>query len=188
MRRRRCSALALALMPARHGECLPLPGARRRLFADVAAKYEPLRADPALFQPEAVSSWLDPRFKEMVSAVREAEATGADAEDVARSFVTAEARDLYSFPLLTLDACERLLCEVEAFQSSGLPARRPNSMNNYGLVLNEIGLKPSLSALQLLVHQIASQLFPIEGEAHANAPPRLFDISLARSTSHPPPG
>ena len=176
MRRRRCSALALALLPARHGDCLPLPGSRRRLFASVPAQYESLRRDPALFQPEAVDTWLDPRFQKMVEAVRDADATGEDAMDVALSHVTAEARDLYSFPLLTEDACERLLCEVEAFQTSGLPARRPNSMNNYGLVLNEIGLKPSLSALQQLVHEIASQLFPIEGERLMPTPVVSLDI------------
>ena len=121
MRRRRCSALALALLPARHGDCLPLPGSRRRLFARVPAQYESLRRDPALFQPEAVDTWLDPRFQKMVEAVRGADATGEDAMDVALSHVTAEARDLYSFPLLTEDACERLLCEVEAFRRRGCP-------------------------------------------------------------------
>jgi hypothetical protein len=31
--------------------------------------------------------------------------------------------------------------EVEHFQRSGFPVRRPNSMNNYGLIINEIGLE-----------------------------------------------
>lgn len=36
-------------------------------------------------------------------------------------------------------------------------------MNNYGLVLNEIGLKPALSMLQQAVNVIARALWPLEG-------------------------
>lgn len=39
---------------------------------------------------------------------------------------------VYSFPLFTEDFCDRLLEEIFHFYESGLPARRPNSMNNYG--------------------------------------------------------
>jgi len=52
---------------------------------------------------------------------------------------------------------------VESFHASGLPARRPNSMNNYGLILNEIGLRDSLSALQRSLAPLAKALFPVEG-------------------------
>jgi hypothetical protein len=37
--------------------------------------------------------------------------------------------------------CDMLLDEVEHYADSGLPVRRPNSMNNYGLIVNEIGLE-----------------------------------------------
>ena len=36
-------------------------------------------------------------------------------------------------------------------------------MNNYGVVLNDIGLRPSLNALQTLVQPVAQALFPVEG-------------------------
>ena len=39
---------------------------------------------------------------------------------------------VYSFPLFREDFCDRLLEEIFHFYESGLPARRPNSMNNYG--------------------------------------------------------
>ena len=34
-----------------------------------------------------------------------------------------------------------LLEEVKHYHSQGMPSRAPNSMNNYGLVLNEIGVE-----------------------------------------------
>eukprot|EP00966_Prymnesium_polylepis_P301160 6958941-Prymnesium_polylepis.1 len=36
-------------------------------------------------------------------------------------------------------------------------------MNNYGVVLNDIGLRPALDELQALVHPVARGLFPVEG-------------------------
>ena len=38
-------------------------------------------------------------------------------------------------------------------------------MNNYGLVLNDIGLREALSAVQARVQPLASALFPVEGAA-----------------------
>ncbi|KYQ99938.1 putative prolyl 4-hydroxylase alpha subunit [Tieghemostelium lacteum] len=46
---------------------------------------------------------------------------------------------LYSFKIFNMDFCSKLLEEIENFRDSGLPTARVNSMNNYGLVLDEIG-------------------------------------------------
>ena len=43
--------------------------------------------------------------------------------------------------------CEMLLDEADGYNASGLPASRPNSMNKYGLVLNEIGLESLFDSL-----------------------------------------
>ena len=57
-----------------------------------------------------------------------------------------------------------LVDEVDAYGSSGLPTARPNSMNKYGLVMNEIGMEPVFDSLQATVLQpIAQLLFPTEG-------------------------
>ena len=125
-----------------------------------AEKYAPMRADPELFDPALVSDWLHPEFLTLSKALYE----GEEAEEL----VAEESRQVYSFPLLSDAACERLANEVEAFLASGLPARRPNSMNRYGLILNEIGLRPSLDALQSVVSPVARSLFPLEGGAFDN--------------------
>merc|ERR1711865_491237 len=69
----------------------------------------------------------------------------------------------YSFPVLSLSFCEYLMEEIRHFYESGLPARRPNSMNNYGIILNEIGLEPLIDEFQRLLQPLGELLFPGAG-------------------------
>ena len=83
----------------------------------VAQRYVPLRADPNLFEPALVrQEWLHPRFVELAEAISQ----GEDA----RSLVTEESRDVYSFPLLCDEACDRLFDEVEQRLGSDVGERR----------------------------------------------------------------
>ena len=140
-----------ALLPQAAGAL----ASQARSYAHVAAQYAPLRKDAALFDPATVSTWLDVRFLDLVECIVRG--------DEAPFVVTEVAPEVYSFPLLTEAACRALADEVAQFGASGLEARRPNSMNNYGVVLNDIGLRPSLNALQTLVQPVAQALFPVEG-------------------------
>lgn len=149
------------------------PGGTRGVSStSVAAKYTPLRKHSSLFEPENVAKeWLHPDYAVCLEQVRAANiATDMawmidDEDQVPRlpPLVEERARQIFSFPLLRDDCCDRLIEEIEHFQTTGLPARRPNSMNNYGLILNEIGLRHSLDALQALIHPLARSLFPVEG-------------------------
>ena len=56
---------------------------------------------------------------------------------------------MFAFDLFTPAFCALLIEELDAFYASGLPAQRPNSMNNYGVILNEIGFEPMIDALQV---------------------------------------
>ena len=123
----------------------------------VAQRYQPMRKDPALFDPGLVKQWLHPEFAELSHALDE----GADVRSLVAQ--VGGMQDVYSFPLLNDEACDRLCDEIEHFGKSGLPARRPNSMNRYGLILNEIGMRPSLDALQAEVWRVARELWPVEG-------------------------
>ncbi|KAH8070366.1 procollagen-lysine 5-dioxygenase [Aureococcus anophagefferens] len=66
--------------------------------------------------------------------------------------------------------CRDFLQEVDGYMDSGLPIRRPNSMNNYGLIVNEIGMLNVISELQReVLWPIARSLWPKEGSAfHAH--------------------
>lgn len=66
--------------------------------------------------------------------------------------LTEECEGVYSFDMLTEEFCRflyvfefslkfrrKLLEEAENYEKSGLEVRRPNSMNSYGVVLDDIG-------------------------------------------------
>ncbi len=72
-------------------------------------------------------------------------------------------KGVYSFPLFTSSFCERLITIIDSYESSTLPKRRPNTMNNYGMVTNDIGLKPFIDALLTkIIHPMAEKCFPNE--------------------------
>jgi hypothetical protein len=89
-------------------------------------RYEPMRMHPELFAGQWQERWLAPA---LVAAVKDGSAAALDA------LLTRHAEGVYSFPMFTDAFCDELLQEVEHYADSGLPIRRPNSMNNYGSVL-----------------------------------------------------
>ena len=105
-------------------------------------------------------------------------ARDSDAADAPKTIMSAEARrsvlqicreeapGVFSFPMLAESACDSLIREIEHFQSPAvnLPVRRPNSMNNYGVVVNEMGMERAIDALQRdVLAVIAEALFPKQG-------------------------
>lgn len=124
----------------------------RRL--DVINAYAAKRKHKQLFDVETgwLSDWFDPAF---VQAAR------SGTEAAWRSILKEEAWEVYSFPLFTPEFCDMYVDEIYNFYGSGLPARRPNSMNNYGVVVNEIGMEPMLDLLQSqFLQPIARMFFP----------------------------
>ena len=91
-------------------------------------------------------SWLRPDFLQALSGWRE---TGDPTTiDVALlPGVRLEGPGIVSFDCLTHEFCDMLLEEVKHHRDSGFPQRPPNSMNNYGLVINEVGMQGSCTAL-----------------------------------------
>ena len=88
--------------------------------------------------------WFVPAFRPLVDAARR----GDDAEtlrvarEFAASFVAeaAPGSGVFSFDLLEPSATKLLTACVDAYERSGFPRRRPNTMNDAGAVVNEIGL------------------------------------------------
>ena len=64
-----------------------------------------------------------------------------------KSLVTEVGPGIYAFDLFTAQFCDRFVDEVDSFESSKLPCRRPNTMNKLGLVVNDIGLEPIMTAI-----------------------------------------
>jgi hypothetical protein len=81
-----------------------------------------------------------------------------------RAVITEVHPGVYSFPLFTPEFCNLYLDELDNYYASGLPIRRPNSMNNYGIIVNEIGAEAMIDALQATILQpVARLLYPTEG-------------------------
>jgi hypothetical protein len=55
--------------------------------------------------------------------------------------------NVYTVPLFTEEFCCFMIEEIAHFEASKLPKNRPNSMNNYGLLLNQIGMADFLTKL-----------------------------------------
>jgi len=93
---------------------------------------------------------LSPEFVQCVREYRQAHAAGrhADAKEILRRYVMPlTSTGIVQLRIFTLEFCTQLIAELEYFERSGLPISRPNSMNNYGGVLDDIGFYPFFQSL-----------------------------------------
>ena len=127
---------------------------------DVIRAYRAQVLHPELFDPlqPLKEEWLHPSARACIEAMREGDLAAA------RAILSEHAAgEVFSFPLFTDDFCDKLLEEVFNFYKSGLPARRPNSMNNYGIILSDIGLEPFIDKLQEFLQPLGQGLFQAPG-------------------------
>jgi hypothetical protein len=112
--------------------------------------------------PEGI---LEPRLVDALVALRGVAGGAGDGGAAVRAHMREEIDSaVFSFPLFTASFCVALMEELEAFEKSGLPARRPNSMNNYGTIVNNIGMEGFMTRFQDDVSRpLGSFLFPGKG-------------------------
>ena len=127
---------------------------RRDLFL---TEYE--RGDPEIYRWS--DDFLAPELAEFVSEVRKAsQDSGYDngGSKIARvraavqkcvdaGVIKIPRKDLYLVNGLKADICERLSQELARVADSGLQRSRPNSMNNYGIIMREIGFDHFIDGL-----------------------------------------
>lgn len=117
--------------------------------------------------PELFSAWksdvYDPKFLELMDEITK----GANMEALLKkNLLHTEVDGVMSFPVFNFEFCDKFLEEVDNYYASGLPIRRPNSMNKYGLTVNEIGLEPSITHFQQhYILPLAKLLYPKQGAA-----------------------
>ena len=122
-------------------------------------RYIGRRLFPELFEPKVHQDWLDPRFIQLVERFKQLAALPAAEDPASRDKILAElcsselgfmhhSDEVYSFPVFSQHFITQFNQEIANFYASGLPARRPNSMNNYGIIVNEIGMRPMITAFQ----------------------------------------
>lgn len=80
-----------------------------------------------------------------------------------KDFVLEISPGVYTFPIFTESFCELFISELNNYEQSGLPRRRPNTMNNYGLILNDIGMESLFTSfMNIYLLPIIQELFSNE--------------------------
>ncbi|KAK1892586.1 2-oxoglutarate and iron-dependent oxygenase domain containing protein 2 [Dissostichus eleginoides] len=112
---------------------------RRRLSVTCAERaaaikdtYRPLH--PHVYHLQ--ESYLAPKFKQIVDFCRVSAVRGGALGDLLQEEAAAR---VYRFPVFERSFCEQLVEELEHFEQSSAPKGRPNTMNHYGILLNELG-------------------------------------------------
>jgi len=71
-------------------------------------------------------------------------------------------KEVYSFPLFNMNFCKEFCKELNHFQDSSMPREKPNSMNNYGILLNELGFDDyfMVQLRKIYLEPLSCLLFP----------------------------
>ncbi|CAK9196415.1 unnamed protein product [Sphagnum troendelagicum] len=122
----------------------------------IRTNYQPLHEDLYSFAPERffVGSFLD--------AIKDG------SEAALRHILIAHSPGVFTFNMLKPGFCSMMLEEVEHFekwaQDAKVKVMRPNTMNNYGAVLDDIGMEDMLNELMTsYLNPMAAVLFPNVG-------------------------
>lgn len=84
-----------------------------------------------------------------------------------RALVTKESNtQIFSLAVFTPGFMTQFVEELEHFERSGLPVSRPNSMNNYGMILHDLGFSPLMDVLVTrYLAPLARVLYPQDAAA-----------------------
>ncbi|KAM8961496.1 2-oxoglutarate and iron-dependent oxygenase domain-containing protein 2 [Pelodytes ibericus] len=126
---------------------------RRR--GEIAVHYKPTYPDLYLLQESFLAS-------EFLAAVRYCESPCSDLQGLVHHLQSIPGKRIYQLPVFAPEFCRKFVEELENFERSDLPKGRPNTMNNYGVLLNELGLDETfISPLrEKYLKSITSLLYP----------------------------
>ncbi|XP_048744783.2 2-oxoglutarate and iron-dependent oxygenase domain-containing protein 2-like [Ostrea edulis] len=99
----------------------------------ISTKYRPLHPDIYCLKDE----YLSPEFLDLVRYCKSNDT--ADYNEVFGRINVCKADRVYTFPFFTSEFCHLFVDEMEHFEANDCPKGRPNTMNKYGVLLNEIG-------------------------------------------------
>lgn len=145
-----------------------LAATRSRPSGSPAAMYQDFRLHQELFQDKFDPAWLHDDFVKIMQACET-----ADEEDketmVAPNIneLKEELDGVYSFNVFSEDFVQKFKQEIENFYGisarENIPVRRPNGMNNYGVVVNEIGMRPLITSFQQnYLWPLCRRLYPVQ--------------------------
>lgn len=119
---------------------------RKRLGQESAARKALIASSYHPARPEIYNSLQDVALApEFLAAAEYSALPGADLKSLLQRLETvSEEKRIYRLPVFTAPFCQALLEELEHFEQSDMPKGRPNTMNNYGVLLHELGLDEPL--------------------------------------------
>jgi len=139
----RAQALARSQPAALKNESGEFEGAE--WWEEHAALFKRARRDYGTLYPElydlkaSASEFIDPRLLSAVTDLERAAASGGRVDEGAlRALFQPAADGVWRFPLFTPRFCELMLAELAHAEASGVPLRRPNGMNRFGAILEEL--------------------------------------------------
>ncbi|XP_015256512.1 PREDICTED: 2-oxoglutarate and iron-dependent oxygenase domain-containing protein 2 [Cyprinodon variegatus] len=123
--------------------------------AAIKSTYQPLH--PHVYHLQ--ESYLNAEFKQIVEFCRSGAACEAGLLGLLEE---AGAPRVYRLPVFERKFCQELVEELEHFELSSAPKGRPNTMNNYGILLNELGFDDGFITplRELYLQPLASLLYP----------------------------
>ncbi|XP_014714255.1 2-oxoglutarate and iron-dependent oxygenase domain-containing protein 2 isoform X1 [Equus asinus] len=137
---------------------------RRRLGPESAARKALIASSYHPVRPELYKSLQDAALApEFLAATEYSTSLGADLEGLLQRLETvSEEKRIYRLPVFTAPFCQALLEELEHFEQSDMPKGRPNTMNNYGVLLHELGLdEPLVTPLrECFLQPLMALLYP----------------------------
>lgn len=109
-------------------------------------------------------SFLAPGFLEIV---RYCTSPDANLHGLLRYTESFSEKRIFRLPVFTEEFCQAFIEELENFEQSDMPKGRPNSMNNYGVLLNELGMDESFITplREKYLRPITALLYPDVGGA-----------------------
>ncbi|XP_062999824.1 2-oxoglutarate and iron-dependent oxygenase domain-containing protein 2 isoform X1 [Elgaria multicarinata webbii] len=104
-------------------------------------------------------SFLAPEFLE---TVKYCTSEGANLQRVLGHVEAISEKRLYRLPVFTKEFCRAFIDELENFEQSEMPKGRPNSMNNYGVLLDELGMDEAFITplREKYLHPLTALLYP----------------------------
>ncbi|TNM90122.1 hypothetical protein fugu_004356 [Takifugu bimaculatus] len=134
---------------------LRLSGMSAERAAAIKQVYQPLH--PHVYNLK--ESFLAPKFKQIVQYCQRKDTTK---EGLLALLEEAAAVRVYRFPVFEKSFCDELLEELEHFEQSSAPKGRPNTMNHYGVLLNELGFDEDFITplREHYLHPVTSVLYP----------------------------
>ncbi|XP_051684546.1 2-oxoglutarate and iron-dependent oxygenase domain-containing protein 2 isoform X2 [Oryctolagus cuniculus] len=139
-------------------------GRRRRLAQESAARRALIASSYLPARPDVYRSLQEASLApEFLAAAEYSSTPGAGLEGLLQRLETvSEGRRIYRVPVFAAPFCRALLQELEHFEQSDLPKGRPNTMNNYGVLLHELGLdEPLVTPLrERFLQPLTALLYP----------------------------